>query len=102
MRHKLQLAALTLLFIAATGARAQITGSDVLVANPPRNPARGPVKATDSLQWLWAFAKPEPIGRASDLRYDARFHALLANTFNQPQAIWGPEPGHNPPLDAVI
>lgn len=102
MRRTLQLAAVTLLLTAAAAMRAQITSSDVLVANPPRNPARGPVKPTDSLQWLWAFAKPEPIGRASDLRYDARFHALLSDTFNQPQAMWGSEPGHNPPLDAVI
>ena len=102
MRRILQLAALTLLLTAAAAMRAQITSSDVLVANPPRNPARGPVKPADSLQWLWSFAKPEPIGRASDLRYDARFHTLLSDDFNQPQAMWGPEPGHNPPLDVII
>ncbi|HZQ42413.1 MAG TPA: hypothetical protein VFA99_04140 [Acidobacteriaceae bacterium] len=102
MRRILQLAVLTLLLPAAAAMCAQITSPDVLVANPPRPPARGPAKPTDSLQWLWTFAKPEPIGRASDLRYDARFHALLSNTFHEPQAMWGPEQGHNPPLDAII
>ena len=102
MRRTIQLAALTLLFTTATAIRAQIASSDVLVATPPRNPARGPVRPTDTLQWLWAFAKPEPIGRASDLRFDARFHALLSDTFNHPQAMWGPEPARNPSLDAII
>src|SRR5579875_2718416 len=99
MRHTLQLAALTLLFTAAMGVSAQITNPDSLVANAPRNPARPPiVKPADSFQWLWAFAHPEPIGRAADLRYDARFHALLSNDFNRPQAMWGPAAGQNPPL----
>jgi len=103
MRRTLQLAALTLLLTAAAGLRAQITSPDTLGPKTPRNPANGPlVKPTDSLQWLWAFAKPEPIGRASDLRLDARFHALLTNNFNRPQAFWGPEPGANQPLDAII
>src|SRR5215472_13932756 len=103
MRRTLQLAALTLLLTAAAGMRAQITSPDTLGPKTPRNPANGPlVKPTDSLQWLWAFAKPEPIGRASDLRLDARFHALLTNNFNRPQAFWGPEPGANQPLDAII
>jgi hypothetical protein len=103
MRRNLQLAALALLLTAVVGMRAQITSPDTLGPKTPRNPARGPVtKPTDSLQWLWVFAKPEPIGRASDLRLDARFQALLANDFNRPQAFWGPEPGQNQPLDAVI
>ena len=102
MRRTLQLAALTLLLSAAMGMRAQITNPDDLVAKPPANPARPPVRPTDFFQWLWAFAQPEPIGRASDLRYDARFHTLLSDNFNRPQAMWGPEPSQNPPLDAVI
>ena len=103
MRHTLQLAAFTLLLTAATGMRAQITSPDKLGPKTPPNPARGSlVKPTDSLQWLWAFAKPEPIGRPTDLRMDARFHALLSNDFNRPQAFWGPEPGQNQPLDAII
>jgi hypothetical protein len=103
MRRTLQLATLTLLLAAATSMRAQITNPDTLVAPPPRNPAHAPiVKPTDALQWLWAFAQPEPIGRASDLRYDARFHTLISDNFNRQQAMWGPDPGKNPSLDAVI
>jgi len=103
MRRMLQLAALTLLLTAAAAMRAQITSPDLMGPKTPRNPARGPVtKPTDPLQWLWAFARPEPIGRAADLRLDARFHALLSNNFNRPQAFWGPEPSENQPLDAII
>lgn len=103
MRRTLQLAAFTLLIAGALGVRAQVNDPDNLVAQPPRNPARGPlVKPTDPLQWLWAFAKPEPIGRADDLRVDARFHALLSNSFNRPQTFWGPEPGQNSPLNVII
>lgn len=103
MRRTLQLAAFTLLVTAAVGVRAQITSTETLGPKTPPNPTRGPVtKPTDPLQWLWAFAKPEPIGRASDLRLDARFHALLSNNFSRPQAFWGPEAGENQPLDAII
>lgn len=102
MRRTLQLAAFILL-ITATVMCAQITSPDTLGPKTPRNPARGPAaKPTDSLQWLWVFAKPEPIGRASDLRLDARFHTLLTNNFHRPQAFWGPEPAENQPLDAII
>jgi len=103
MRRTLQLAAFTLLLTTAAGVRAQITSPDTLGPKTPRNPARGPVtKPTDPLQWLWAFAKPEPIGRASDLRLDTRFHELLENNFNRPQAFWGTERADNQPLDAII
>lgn len=103
MRRTLQLAAFTLLLTAASGVRAQINSPDTMGPKTPRNPARDPItKPTDPLQWLWAFAKPEPIGRATDLRMDARFHALLGDDFHRPQSIWGPEPGENQPLDAVI
>jgi hypothetical protein len=82
---------------------AQITNPDTLVAPSPRNPARGPVKSIDNLQWLWPFTQPEPIGRATELRVDPRFHALLLDSFHRPQAIWGDNPlGQNEPLDAVI
>lgn len=103
MRRTLKLAAFTLLITAALSARAQITSPDTLGPKTPHNPARGPVtKRTDPLQWLWAFANPEPIGRATDLRLDARFHALLSNNFNHPQAFWGPDPDENQPLNAII
>jgi hypothetical protein len=82
--------------------RAQITSPDTLIAAPPHNPAHTPLRSSENLQWLWSFAHPEPIGRATDLGVDPRFHALLSDDFNQPQAMWGPEPGHNPPLDAII
>jgi hypothetical protein len=103
MRRMLQLAAFTLLITAASGVLAQITSPDTLGPKTPRNPASDPVaKPTDPLQWLWTFTKPEPIGRATDLRLDARFHALLSNNFHRPQAMWGPQSGENQPLDAVI
>jgi hypothetical protein len=99
----LQLAAFTLLLTGVTVMRAQIASPDTLGPKTPGNPARNPIaKTTDSLQWLWAFAKPEPIGRAADLRFDARFHALLSNDFHRSQMIWGAEPGQNQPLDAII
>jgi hypothetical protein len=103
MRRMLQLAAIMLLVTAAAAMRAQITSPDTLGPKTPRNPAHSSVtKSSAALQWLWAFAKPEPIGRAADLHLDARFHALLTNDFHRPQAIWGPEPGENQPLDAII
>jgi hypothetical protein len=103
MRHRLQLAAFTLLVTAGAGMRAQVTSPDTLGPKTPHNPTRGPLtKPNDPLQWLWAFARPEPIGRAADLRFDSRFHALLSSNFNQPQTFWGPEPGESQPLDAVI
>jgi hypothetical protein len=103
MRRTIQLAAFTLLLAAAAAACAQITNPDALVAPSPRNPAHRPIKALDNLQWLWTFTQPEPIGRATELRVDARFHALLLDDFHRAQAIWGDNPaGHNEPLDAVI
>ena len=103
MLRTLQLAAFALLVTAAVAIRAQISSPDTLGPKTPRNPARGPItKRTDPLQWLWAFAMPEPIGRASDLRLDARFHSMLADSFHRPQTMWGPEPGENQPLDAII
>jgi hypothetical protein len=103
MRRTLQLVTFALLLTAVAEVRAQITNPDTLGPKTPRNPARSPLtKPTDPLQWLWTFAKPEPIGRATDLRLDARFHALLSNDFNRPQTFWGPEPRENQPLDAII
>jgi len=51
-------------------------------------------RTDDDLQWLWQYAKPEPLGRANDLRLDPRFQALLANDFKQPQSMWGLENSH--------
>jgi hypothetical protein len=99
MRRTLQLAAALLLLTAAASSRAQITNPDKLTAPTPHNPAQGPFHPTDDLQWLWAFTQPEPIGRATDLRLDGRFHALLRDNFSQPQSFWG---NTNEPLDAVI
>ena len=103
MRCTLQLALALLLTMGTVSLRAQITNPDTLVAHPPRNPAHGPIQPVDNLQWVWAFAKPEPIGRASDLRLDPRFHALLTANFHQPQAMWGDtDAARTQPLDAVI
>jgi hypothetical protein len=99
MRALLQLAATLLLTAAAVSTRAQISNPDDMVAHPPRNPAHGPIHAADDLQWLWPFAKPEPIGRATDLRLDARFQSLLAQDFPQPQPFWG---NANEPLNVII
>ncbi|HEY4009366.1 MAG TPA: hypothetical protein VGM11_04380, partial [Acidobacteriaceae bacterium] len=39
----------------------------------------------------------------TDLRLDARLHALLAQDFHRPQAMWGDSAaGRNEPLDVVI
>lgn len=97
MCRTLQLVAAVLLTTAAA-ACAQIINPDKMVAPPPRNPARPPVKPADDLQWLWAYAKPVPNGRATALRMDDRFHSLLVHNFHQPQAMWA----HREPLDAVV
>lgn len=103
MRRTLQLAALALLLTAAESICAQITNPDTLVAHPPANPAHRPVQSTDNLQWLWTFTKPQPIGRATDLRLDPRFRALLLANLHEPQAMWGnTDPAHTQPLDAII
>jgi hypothetical protein len=103
MRHTLQFAASLLLLLLSAAACAQITSPDALVARPPPSPAHTPLKASDNLQWMWPFAQPEPIGRATDLRVDPRFRALLMRDFARPQAMWGDNPaGHNEPLDAII
>jgi hypothetical protein len=103
MRKFLQLAAIALL--SATGAAcAQISNPGDLVAPPPRNPAANhtrPANLPDDLQWMWAFAKPGPTGRADDLRLDARFQLLLSREFRQPQAMWG-TPKYGLPLATVI
>jgi hypothetical protein len=99
MRRTLQLAAIALLATAAASTRAQITNPDKLTAPPPPNPLQRPIHPVDALQWLWPFAQPEPIGRATDLRLDARFQLLLADNFHRPQAMWG---NNNEPLDLII
>jgi len=103
MKFLSQLAAALLLF-AATAACAQIGNPDDLVAHPPKNPAANharPTNLPDDLQWMWAFAKPGPTGRADDLRLDARFQLLLSREFKQPQAMWG-TPKYGLPLATVI
>ena len=100
MRTALQLAA-TLLLTGAATIRAQVTNPDKLIGKPPQPPTHQTPKPTDDLQWLWQYAKPAPVGRASDLRLDARFQALLSDDFKQPQGMWGP-PGSHEPLSTVI
>lgn len=102
MRTLFQLAAVGLLS-AAAGLCAQITNPNDLVAPAPKNPASHtrPTNLPDSLQWMWAFAKPGPTGRADDLRLDARFQALLARELRQPQAMWG-APKYALPLATLI
>lgn len=104
MRRTLQLAALALPFALLAAARAQITDPDKLVAPPPRNPAQHhTLNSSGDLQWMWQYVKPEPLGRAADLRMDARFQLLLAQDFHRPQAMWGEhQAGHSEPLDAII
>ena len=94
--------AVALLFCGAA-ACAQISNPNDLVAPAPKNPASHarPTNLPDNLQWMWAFAKPGPNGRADDLRLDARFQSLLAREFKQPQAMWG-APKNVPPLATVI
>ena len=101
MKTLLQLAAITFL-IASTATHAQITNPDNLVAPPPANPVQHhALPTTDNLQWLWQYTKPTPIGRASDLRINARFQAILAQDFKQPQAMWGATEAREP-LATVI
>jgi hypothetical protein len=88
MRNKLHLAAALLLTAATTG-------------KPPQGPTHHPAQTTDDLQWLWQFTKPAPVGRATDLRLDERFHSLLSREFKQPQAMWGSTP-HYEKLTAII
>lgn len=100
MCRRLQLAAATLLLSTAVAVRAQITNPDTLVGQPPRNPARQAApKSSDDLQWMWQFAKPEPMGRAFDLRTDERFQSMLANNFHERQAMWA---DGRQPLDVII
>ena len=95
--------AMVMLLCGAASACAQISNPDDLVAPAPKNPASHarPTSLPDDLQWMWAFAKPGPTGRADDLRLDARFQLLLARDFKQPQAMWG-TPKYALPLATVI
>ena len=101
MRTVFHLAA-TLLLIGAATTCAQVTNPDNLVGTPPRNPAHHQtLHPAYDLQWLWQYAKPAPIGRAGDLRLDARFQLFLQSNFNQPQSMWGP-PNSREPLATII
>jgi hypothetical protein len=101
MRHHLQLATALLLIGAATMS-AQITSPDNLIAPPPQNPAHHQsVKPTDDLQYLWPYTHPAPVGRANDLRLDARFQSFLHDDFPQPQSVWGPA-NTREPLATII
>ena len=86
MRKLLQLAAALTLTAPAC---AQITKPDILVAPPPRNPARSAIQPAGDYQWLWQYTKPAPTGNKHDLAADPRFPALLADNFKAPQAMWG-------------
>ena len=99
MRTALHLAASLLL--TATTLRAQVTNPNNLIAPAPRNPAIHHIAPADNLQYLWQFTRPAPIGRASDLRVDARFQSFLRDAFKQPQSMWGP-PNSNEPLATII
>ena len=100
MRATLHLAAAFLL-LTATTTRAQVSDPNKLIAPAPRNPAIQHIAPADNLQYLWQFTHPAPIGRASDLRIDARFQSFLHNAFKQPQSMWGP-PNSNEPLATII
>ena len=102
MRTTIHLATLTLLIATGATTRAQITNPDNLIAPPPRHPApHKPATPADDLQWLWQYTKPTPIGRANDLRLDARFQSFLRDAFHQPQSMWGP-PNTREPLATII
>lgn len=100
MRICLHLAAALLL--TGASAHAQVSSPDKLIAPPPAPQQHQQPKATDDLQWLWQYARPEPIGSAGDLRLDARFQSLLLRNFRQPQSMWGNDPEHRPSLPTVI
>jgi hypothetical protein len=100
MRHILHLAA-AILLTGAAAAHAQVTNPDNLIAPPPKPPTHTIIHPSADLQWLWQYAQPAPVGRANDLRLDARFQSLLADSFKQAQAMWGPVAEH-PPLAAII
>jgi hypothetical protein len=101
MRQTLHLAAILLILGAAT-TRAQITNPNTLIVPPPQNPAHHQTThPVDDLQWLWQYAQPAPIGRANDLRLDARFQYFLLTAFKQQQFIWGP-PNTHEPLATII
>jgi hypothetical protein len=94
MRKVFQIVSTVLLF-GATSACAQVSSPDSLIGQPPKPPVHKNIpNSNDDLQWLWHYAKPAPLGRANDLRLDARFQALLVNEFKQPQSMWGPENLH--------
>jgi hypothetical protein len=100
-RTLLKLAALLLLTGAAT-THAQVYNPDNLVGKaPPQSVQQHPKPAIDDMQWLWQFTRPEPLGRADDLRLDAHFQSMLAANFKQAQAMWGPNATH-PSLQTVI
>jgi hypothetical protein len=101
MRHHIHLAAALLL--ATTAADAQVYNPDNLIGKPPGPPTtrQRPTPAPDNLQYLWQFTKPLPLGRADDLRLDARFQAFLATAFPQPQSTWGTTTTP-PPLAQII
>lgn len=100
MRLALQLAAALLL--TAASARAQVSNPDNLIAPPPHAPSHFKPQLTDDMQWLWSFTRPAPVGRASDLRLDARFQDALHREFKQPQGMWGTNPNHRPALSNII
>lgn len=95
MRKSLHLAAL-LTLLTATATRAQITNPNNLIAPPPRNPAQHAIKPADTLQYLWQYTHPAPIGQAANLRLDTRFQSFLQDSFKQPQSMWGPADSHEP------
>jgi hypothetical protein len=101
MRIAFQLVA-TLLLMGVTTARAQVSNPDKLVGKPPQPHMREVPQVSDDLQWLWQYARPNPLGRANDLRLDERFQSLVQREFKQPQAMWGTDPAHRMPLATVV
>ncbi len=90
----LQLASVVLVLMAVS-VRAQVSSPNSLIGQPPKPPLRRNIPRTDDdLQWLWQYAKPAPLGRANDLRLDARFQMMLTSDFKQPQSMWGPVNSH--------
>lgn len=101
MRTTIHLAAV-LLLLGATTTHAQINNPNNLIAPPPTNPAQHQtIHPADDLQWLWQYTHPTPLGRANNLRLDARFQSFLHSNFKQPQSIWGP-PNTHEPLPTII
>jgi len=99
MRNPLQLAAATLLLLAAATAHAQVyTQPQSGPPTPPEPRSKHDKHQHSNIEWLWQYGPPPVDGRENALIQDPRLLPFLDDNLTAPQSFWGVQGTRYKPL----